>query len=278
MSAILTNIQATLPGAFPGQPVGIGGHDFNESLINGMFATAAVDDITITPADSTVFTVTIAGVAIPVTSGVGATAASIRDQFIAAILSDSRVNTLVAPSANGALLRLRELQPRLPAVTYAVGAGLAIANVTAHAAETGISPGIFVAYGSAISGAIVDGRAARLMGAGDAAGVVAGVVEVSGEANDERYPAPSTAIYAPGASMPVKRQGSIFVIAEGAMAAGADIHIRRVAAGVNTILGAVRSAADGANTVQLSSGARSTGVEFFWGALRVVELQLNLPA
>lgn len=281
MSAILTvgSIDAMLGAAYPGLATGLGGHDYNESLINSMFAIAGVTDVTITPANNTTFTVTIAGYAVAVLSApTGATAATIRDQFIAAILADPNVNGIIAPSANGALLRLTDIYPANGAITIAVGAGLAAAATVAHGNPTGIEAGVLVANATSIAGAVVDGRACRNLATGDVIGSIAGVTEANLTPLDETFGASTWAQYAPGQSVTVKRRGSIWVVAETVVARGAAMHARINPSGANTIRGAVRNAADGGNTVSLANGYFATGENASFRGRLLTHIEVNLPS
>lgn len=279
MSAILTHVPAIMPAAFPGLSPGLGGHDFIESLINGMFATAGVTGHTFTALDSTDYTITVAGHAVTITSGIGATAATIRDQFIAAFLADAYVYQLVEPSASGATLRLTELAPELGAVTITSGGGIAQATVTAHGDDTGIQPGVLVANGTAIANATIDGRSCRLLQSGDTLASIAGAVESRfASPQDENFGRASRAQYRAGNSVNVKRQGSIWVITETVLTRGQALHARIIASGANTDIGAVRNAADGGNTVALTSGYFASGTNAIYEGLLLAEIQVNLPS
>lgn len=279
-SAILTHVPAIMPAAFPGMSPGLGGHDFIESLINGMFATAQVTGHTFTSADSTTFTITVAGHAVSITTPAsGNTPSTIRDQFLAAFAADAYVYPLVEPSASGATLRLTELRPEDGNVVVSSGAGIAQATVTAHGDDTGIQPGVLVANGTAIANATIDGRSCRLLQTGDVLASIAGAVESRfASPQDDLYGRTSRAQYKPGNSVNVKRQGSIWLISETTFTRGQAPFVRIIASGVNTNIGAVRNAADGGNTVALTAGYFASGTNAVYEDLLLAEFQLNLPS
>lgn len=76
----------------------------------------------------------------------------------------------------------------------------------------------------------------------------------------------------------VCRRGQIYVITEtgSSLAVGGAIHVRTIANGGNTLIGAIRAAADGVNTFSLS-GARVVKPSFTVNGVLLTCVELNLP-
>lgn len=280
-NAQLTSINRYLDAMFPGV---MPGHNHRiETLFNAMFPVAAIYDITITAADNTTYTLSVAGLTFQVLSDGTATTQEIRDAFVAQLNADVRINQLVlATPQAAAVLRITERRPIGGAVAVSeADANLALATTTAHGDETGIPAGVIVVGGTAPSGFYMEGTPARLPTTGDAAAAFLGGVGFSEYAAwDQRLPRGpgNVGMYPSGKTMPVVREGYIALISEVASPAqGAAIYARRVAAGGNTQLGAVTTVADGTNTIQLTNGYRFTGRNGTSGGLYVAEVEINIP-
>lgn len=135
-----TSYSRTMLRGYPGQRVGTAGSHKARSLTNSTGSTRQVDTVTVdTAANSTAYTFTINSIAVSITSGVGATKASIVAQLVDKVRSMPEFDELVAANPLGSDKVQLTAKVRGTGFTTADSdANLTSATVTANVAQISI--------------------------------------------------------------------------------------------------------------------------------------------
>lgn len=238
------SLDAALPGMLCGAPV---------RAISGMNKDGLFEaDITITAVDSTAYAVTLQGVILTYTSDGTATTAEIRDGLIAAHAANGFLGDFVFSAKDADEIKVKA-KFRMPDVSLAVGANLAVATVASSATlragtlvgRAGLSAdGENLLISPAVAsqtpvGALIHSQASRPDDVDDR-----WLIESAGAADSSGV--------LPGQMCGVLKEGVIWLIAEEALAPGAAMYYRVAKSGSNNILGAVTGTDDGSNTDALA--------------------------
>lgn len=236
---------------YAGVPYGTGYR--SHTRINNALAVAAVTDVVITAADTTDYTLKIAGITITVTSDGSATAAEIRDLLIAAIEDDAYANALVTAVASGSNVRITERDAAYPAPVTESDTNLALTVVTAHSDAEPMPAGIAIAAGTGDQ----DGRLVR-----GSSAVPRGVVIHQHQAiSDDDNGATSDNLYRVNSLVPVMDDGEIWVEVEEAVTPASAVYVRHTASGDNTQLGAFRASSDSSTAAAWTSAAYKSSAD-----------------
>lgn len=239
------NLDAALPGMLCGKAV---------RAISGMNKDALFEiDITITAANSTLYTITINGVPVTFTSDSDATTEEIRDGLLAALAANAFLGDFVGSVKDADELKIKA-RFRMPDVTVSVGANLA-GNVVAS--SNTLRAGTLVGR----AGLTADGENLLLEKATSSQTPVGALIHDQsanhGYAADrwllESDGASDQSGVSPGQVCSVLKEGVIWLVAETSFTVGDNLFYRVTASGANNILGAVRNADDGSSTDQLAA-------------------------
>lgn len=263
---VLSAINQYMDTAFAGMVAGVAdGRDVG-SYINNQAFVDGIYDLVFTAVNSAVYTADIYGYHVTYTADGSATAAEIRDGIQAAIALQPGLTARVSAVDSGSNLRITELDAETYGYSNISGldANTALTTVTAHGEEETIPAGVLVCRGT-------NYQDARLLHS--ASDPLIGIV-MHQHAFPSDFRTSDRAGNSPNSQLSVLKRGSIWMVAEEAVALDDTPFFRYASLGANVGRGTVRNDADTSTCRSGAAFAKFMTAQATAGGLVLVKFNL----